>query len=50
MNLPRLRALLAAWQDGSIREAELAELRDALPEVLEVLAKLLGRNFISKPT
>jgi hypothetical protein len=34
MNLPRLRELLKAWQDGSIREAELLELRDALPEVL----------------
>jgi hypothetical protein len=34
MNLPRLRELLKAWQDGSIREAELLELRDALPKVL----------------
>lgn len=50
MNLPRLRELAKAWQDGTIREVELAEIRDVLPEVLEVLAKLLGRNFISKPT
>jgi hypothetical protein len=35
MNLPELRTLLATWQDGSIREAELVELRDALPEVFE---------------
>jgi hypothetical protein len=34
MNLPRLRELLKAWQCGSIQEAELLELRDALPEVL----------------
>lgn len=37
MNLPRLRELVKAWQDGSIREAELHELRDALPEVFEEL-------------
>lgn len=35
MNLPRLRELYAAWCDGSIRAAELAELRDMLPEVIE---------------
>jgi hypothetical protein len=35
MNLPRLRELLKAWQDGSIREAELLELRDALPPLLK---------------
>lgn len=50
MNLPRLRTLLAAWLDGSIQEAELLELRDALPEVLGVLGKLLGRGFVSKPS
>jgi hypothetical protein len=49
MNLPRLRELLKAWQDGSIREAELLELRDALPEVIAVLGKLLGRDFVSRP-
>lgn len=40
MNLVRLRELLAAWQSGAIREAELNELRDALPEVLGRLEKL----------
>ena len=35
MNLSRLRELHAAWRDGSIRAAELAELRDMLPEVIE---------------
>ena len=40
MNLPRLRELLKAWQDGSIREAELLELRDALPEVIEAAGRL----------
>jgi hypothetical protein len=49
MNLPRLRELLKAWQDGSIQEADLRELRDALPEVFMVLGKLLGRDFVSKP-
>ena len=44
VNLPRLRELLKAWQDGSIREAELLELRDALPEVLDLA--LTGENFI----
>jgi len=39
MNFPRLRELFAAWQDGSIREAELLELRDALPEVLNKASK-----------
>lgn len=34
MNLSRLRTLLAAWQDGLIREAELVKLRDALPNVI----------------
>jgi hypothetical protein len=34
MNLPRLRELLKTWQDGSIREAELLELRDALQRIL----------------
>jgi hypothetical protein len=51
MNLPRLRELLKAWQDGSIREAELLELRDALPEVLarvnaadDLLRTVVGMN------
>lgn len=37
MNIPRLRELHAAWKGGSIREAELAELRNALPEVLDAM-------------
>lgn len=41
MNIPRLRELVKAWHDGSIREAELHELRDALPEVLGTLGVLL---------
>lgn len=44
MNLPRLRELLAAWQDGTIREAELLELRDALPKVLDLAET--GQNFV----
>ena len=38
MNLPRLRELHAAWRNGSIRADELTELRDMLPEMIEVLA------------
>ena len=41
MTLPRLRELLAAWQDGTIREAELRELRDALPSVFRRCEDLL---------
>ena len=37
MNLPRLRELHAAWRDGSIRAAELTELRDMLPDVMLAL-------------
>lgn len=44
MNLPRLRELVKAWQDGTIREAELCELRDALPEVLDLAET--GQNFV----
>lgn len=40
MNLPRLRELVKAWQDGSIRVDELTELRDALPEVFDQTEKL----------
>ena len=51
MNLPRLRALLAAWQDGSIRTDELTELRDMLPEVINTLedAKELLRRLYLLP-
>jgi hypothetical protein len=47
MNLPRLRELAKAGQDGSIRPEELKELLEVLPEVIETLGKLLGRNFVS---
>lgn len=47
MNLPRLRELAKAGKDGTIRPEELKELFEALPEALEVLGKLLGRDFVS---
>ena len=37
MNLPRLRELVKAGQEGSIRPDELQELFAALPEVLDAL-------------
>ena len=49
MNLPRLRELHAAWCNGSIRTAELTELRDMLPKVLDSLGnakELLRRLYL----
>lgn len=37
MNLPRLRELLASWQDGSIRDAELREHRVRAQQVLDLM-------------
>lgn len=44
MNLPRLRELHKMLVDGSMRDAERDELRDMLPEVIEMAEK--GEAFV----